>query len=161
MTRGLNRPSRAAPVRECDSEEEVRVDPYEWADASVTYPDWVGTAQLDQRATAPGVAAAVGLDPERWLVVGIDIGGGEHAHHLHVVAVDQTELRSGEGLSELAAANGGQLPVTDFLIHDADPYAVLKAITHMFQLRLRVRGLAAVPIQVVALADGPDGWSEE
>jgi hypothetical protein len=58
------------------------LQPYEWGQASVTYPDWSGTAQLDQRITAAGIEVAVGLDPERWTVVDIDIGGGEYAHDL-------------------------------------------------------------------------------
>jgi hypothetical protein len=33
-----------------------------WGHASVTYPDWSGTAQLDQRKTVAPLADLVGLD---------------------------------------------------------------------------------------------------
>ncbi|NEN04728.1 hypothetical protein G3T36_02485 [Diaminobutyricibacter tongyongensis] len=136
------------------------VEPYEWGEASVTNPDWSGTAQLDQRMTAAGIEEVVGLDPERWMVVGIDIGGGEHSHEIHVLAVDHAIFPNGQDVfPRIAEANGGAIPVTDFLVHDADPYAVLKAVTHVFELRMRTRGTRDIPIQVTALGDAPEGWT--
>ena len=37
------------------------MDEYEWGDASVTYPDWIGTAQLDQPLGLGERVAAVAL----------------------------------------------------------------------------------------------------
>ena len=136
------------------------VEPYEWGQATVTYPDWNGTAQLDQRLTSAGIEEVVGLDRNRWRVVGIDIGGGEHEHEIHVVAVDRSIFPEGSDVfPRIAEAHGGVIPVTDFLVHDADPYEVLKAITHVFELRLRLGGTRDIPIQVTALADAPEGWT--
>lgn len=130
---------------------------YLWGDATVTYPDMVGTAQLDERLTGRTVERVVGLDPKEWFVVGLDIGGGEHAHSLHVVAVHRTGDRN---LAAIATANSGVLPVTDFLIHDVDPYAVLREITHMFELRLRTRASVGHEIRVVDHGDVPEQSAE-
>jgi hypothetical protein len=113
----------------------------------------IGTAQLDERMTGRQIEEIVGLDADEWSVVGLDIGGGEHAHSLRVVAV---RMGDHEHLSRLAEANGGRLPVTEFLVHDVDPYAVLKEITHMFELRLRVRASANFEIHVVDQGDVPE-----
>lgn len=50
-----------------------------WGDASVTFPDWKGTAQVDERRTVPweGLTRTVGLDADEWQVVGFSISGGE------------------------------------------------------------------------------------
>lgn len=128
-----------------------------WGDAQVTYPDLVGTAQLDERKTAPPVERAVGLDPEQWTVIGLDIGGGERAHELRVVAVAADDMPDGgDVFPRIAEANGGEVPVTEFLIHDVDPYEVLRAITHQFELRLRVRSAADLRFRVVRQADVPE-----
>lgn len=125
-----------------------------WRDAEVTYPDMRGTAQLDERQTASQIEAIVGLDPKDWHIIGLDLGGGEHGHDLRVVAVNSKDV---VGTSDVwpttAGANGGELPVTEFLVHGADPYAVLKAITHVFELRLRSRGTRDLPIRVVNQSD--------
>ena len=46
-----------------------------WGDASVTFPDWKGTAQVDERRTVPweGLTRTVGLDADEWQVVGFSI----------------------------------------------------------------------------------------
>jgi hypothetical protein len=54
-----------------------------WGDASVTYADWVGTAQLDERMTTPTIEDALGDQLRDWLVIGLDIGGGEHSHETY------------------------------------------------------------------------------
>ncbi|KJL35474.1 hypothetical protein [Microbacterium azadirachtae] len=127
-----------------------------WRDAEVTYPDWNGTAQLDQRMTAPGIETLIGLDPDEWFVIGLDIGGGEHKHELRVVAVAREHVPDGgDVLPRIADANGGAIPVTEFLVHDVDPYEILQRITHMFELRMRVRGARDLPIKVTALGDVP------
>ena len=138
------------------------VESFIWRDATVTYPDWEGTAQLDQRMTADGIEKVVGIDPDEWMVIGLDIGGGEDGEHeLRVVAVHRDIVPDGGGvLPRIADAHDGEIPVTEFLVHDADPYAVLQAITHSFELRLRLAGARELPIRVVGLSDAPAGWSD-
>jgi hypothetical protein len=54
---------------------------YQWGDASVSFPDWVGTAQLDQKMTGPvDLYDLTGVDPDEWLIVGLDFGGGESGY---------------------------------------------------------------------------------
>ncbi len=59
-----------------------------WGDARVTFSDWKGTAQLDERKTVPwqGLAGTVGLDADKWQVVGFSIGAGEHGFNLRIAA---------------------------------------------------------------------------
>jgi hypothetical protein len=133
------------------------VSDFIWGDASVAYPDWVGTAQLDQRATTWTIEQILGDQLDGWFVIGIDIGGGEHEHALRVIAVPKDSLPEGGGvLPEYASRNGGEIPATSFLVHDFNPYEFLRAITHMFELRLRVRSIADIPVRIVSLADIPN-----
>lgn len=135
---------------------------FAWGDATVTYPDWSGGAQLDERmaGTSPGLEAAVGLDPDEWLVCGIDIGGGESSHDLRVVAVHRDNVpEGGDVFPRIAETNGGEIPVTEFLIHDVDPYEVLRSVTHVFEMRLRSRGTRDLPIRVMTQSDVPEQQS--
>lgn len=132
-------------------------DGYIWGEASVTYPDMKGTAQLDEAMTKPTIEHVVGLDPEQWNVIGLDIGGGELAHNLHVIAIPNDGVTPREEHAER-----GEVRATDFLIHDVDPYDVLRQITHVFDLRLRSRGYENVDIRVVAHGDVPEQeWQDE
>jgi hypothetical protein len=129
---------------------------YIWGDAEVSFPDWRGTVQLDRRMTGPQLHELVGISPDSWLIVGIRIGGGEHAHDLHILAVDRAIVPDGgDVFLKIASSHGGEIPVTDFLIHSADPYAVLKAMTHVLDLRLRARGAVDIPLRMTALGDVP------
>ena len=135
------------------------VEPYSWGEARVTYADWKGTAQVDERKTGQTLNEIVGLDYDQWLIVGLEFGGGEHAHSLSVLAVSREIVpEGGDVLPTIAAANGGTIPVTEFLIHDLDPYQVLRQISHMLDLRLRLARIADsnIPVHVVALGDVPE-----
>lgn len=128
-----------------------------WRDAEVTYPDWKGTAQLDQRRTTTSIEEMIGLDRHAWMVVGLDIRGGKSGQNLHVVAIDRKDVpEGGDVLPRIAEANGGEIPVTEFLVHGVDPYAVLHAVTHMFELRLRLARSVGIPIRVVRQSDVPE-----
>ncbi|WP_336853840.1 hypothetical protein [Sinomonas albida] len=128
-----------------------------WGKAEVTYPDWVGTAQLDQRLTGPRLEQLVNLDPDEWMIIGIDIGGGESGHELRVIAISTDLFSEGDSdvLPRIAAANGGSIPATEFLIHDVDPYAILRAYTHVFEMRLRLQATEGMDIKVVGVGDVP------
>lgn len=123
----------------------------------MTIADWHGTAQLDERRTGKQLHELVGLDYDDWMILGLDIGGGESHHDLHVPAVDRTIVPDGSDvLPKIAGAHNGEIPVTDFLIHDVDPYELLKAITHVLDLRLRVARTVGIPIRITSLADIPE-----
>lgn len=132
-------------------------DGFLWRDAEVTYPDWVGTAQLDQRMTGKQFEEIIGFDGDAWMIIGLDIGGGESGHELRVIAVPSDALPPGGNVvARYAEANGGEVHATEFLVHDVDPYAVLRAITHMFELRMRIASCEGLPIRIVAQSDIPE-----
>jgi hypothetical protein len=130
---------------------------YIWTDAAVSYPDWQGTLQLDERKTGTQLHELVGLDPDAWMIVGLDIGGGEGRHDLHVLAVEARSAPNGGNVfARIAGANGGEIPVRDFLIHNVDPYVVLKAMTHVLELRMRVRSAVGTVIRVTSVGGVPE-----
>lgn len=132
------------------------MEPHEWGTASVTYPDWQGTVQIDHRMTGEGhdLLEIAGLDPESWTVIGLEIGGGETAFDLHLIAVSrEVAPLSGDGWKAVAEAHGGSIPATQFLVHGVDPFEVVRAISHGFNLRANVRAVAGTPIRIDQLED--------
>jgi hypothetical protein len=123
-----------------------------WGDASVTYPDWKGTAQLDERKTVPweGLARTFGLDEDAWQVVGFSIGGGEHGFNLRIVATPR------DVWDNFNPDDDGEIEVTEFLVHDVDPLVILQQMTHMFEVKMLIRGLGSDQVRVRALSDLPD-----
>lgn len=122
-----------------------------WGEASVTFPDWKGTAQLDERKTVPwrGLARRVKLDSEQWQVVGFSIGGGEHGYHLRIYAAPH------DVWAKRASDDDAEIEVTEFLVHKVDPLVVLREMTHMFELNMRIGGLENRQIRVMARSDLP------
>lgn len=122
-----------------------------WGDANVTFPDWKGTAQLDERMTTPweGLARTFGLDPDRWQVVGFSIGGGEHGHDLRIVAAPQ------DVWARANSDDNAEIEVTEFLVHNVDPFDVLKRMTHVFELKMTLRHVDGQRVRVRTLSDLP------
>jgi hypothetical protein len=127
------------------------MDPYEWGEAAVSYPDWVGTAQLDQKLTEPvDVYDLTGIDRDEWLIVGLDFGGGESGmHNPHVIAVRKSELY-GRHISEIA-----NVRAADIQIHDVDPFELLRQMTHLLDMRFRIRAVEQATITITELLDEP------
>lgn len=126
------------------------MDPYEWTDAKVTYPDWVGTAQLDEKMTGDeSIYTITGVDRDEWQIVGLDIGAGESGTHApHVIAVRRAELVG-------HVTDATQLNAADIQIHGVDAFELLKKITHVLDVRLRLRGVQDTPITITELRDEP------
>jgi hypothetical protein len=122
-----------------------------WGDASVSFPDWKGTAQLDERMTIPweGLARTLGLDHEQWQVVGFSIGGGENGYDLKLYATPS------DVWNKAAPDDEAEIEVTEFLVHNIEPLEILQRMTHMFELNMRIRGLDNRRIRVRALSDLP------
>ena len=134
-------------------------DGHLWGEASVTYPDMKGSAQLDVSMTRARIEQLVGLDDNEWFVIGLDIGGGDTAHQLRVIAIPRDNMPAGDDvLPKISAVSGGEIQATEFLIHDVDPYEILRAISHVFELRLRVAKLADedIHVRIVAHSDIPE-----
>ena len=122
-----------------------------WGEASVSFPDWKGTAQLDERITIPweGLARTLGLDHEHWQVVGFSIGGGENGYDLKLYATPADVWK------KVAPDDDAEIEVTEFLVHDVDPLDILQRMTHVFELTMRSRGLGNRRVRIKALSDLP------
>lgn len=118
-------------------------------------------AQLDQRVGGISDEVLVGIDRDKWMIVSTEIGGGEHEHSLRVLAVDRSLIPEGEdAFDRIAEANGGVIPVTEFLSHDVDAYELLRSQSHIFRLHLRRQETGKLPLSVVAYVDSPQGWED-
>ena len=81
--------------------------------ASTQYNDWMGTAAFDDPHEELATDV-LGIDPDRWHVLGISVFGGWGDYHRAIAfAVDRTQLRDGETFDDLAARSGGKLPVVE------------------------------------------------
>lgn len=127
------------------------MDEYEWGDASVSFPDWIGTAQLDQKMTGPvGVYELTGINPDEWLIVGLDFGGGESGmHNPHVIAVRKSEL------DERHISDVFDVRAADIQIHGVDAFDLLRQMTHVLDMRFRIRAVKDATITITELLDEP------
>ncbi|OPX06164.1 hypothetical protein [Mycobacterium sp. AT1] len=124
---------------------------YEWGHATVTYPDWVGTLQLDQKLTGPvDIYDLTGVDRDEWLIIGLDFGGGETGMHTpHVIAVRKSEL------AERSIYETPNIRAADIQIHGVEPFELLHRITHLLDMRLRIRSVRDATITITELLDVP------
>ncbi|WP_152364936.1 hypothetical protein [Microlunatus speluncae] len=54
----------------------------EWGDATVSYPDWKGTFQIDEKMTGPtSIYDLTTINRDEWMIIGFDWGGGELLDH--------------------------------------------------------------------------------
>jgi hypothetical protein len=105
---------------------------YEWGDASVTFPDWIGTAQLDQKVTTD-LYSLTGIESNEWQIVGLDFGGGDmRMHNLRVIAVPRSEWRQSTP-SDLSNVQATSIEINNGI----DPFELLRQIMHLFDMRLR------------------------
>lgn len=124
---------------------------YEWGEARVTYPDWVGTLQLDQKLTGPvDIYDLTGVDRDEWQIIGLDFGGGESGmFEPHVIAVRKSEL-GGRHISDVS-----DIRAADIQVHGVEPFELLQQITHMLDMRLRIRSVRGATITITELLDVP------
>lgn len=123
------------------------VDPRPWGPAQVTYPDWQGNAQIDEKKTGTvSMYSLTGIDQDEWSIIGLDWGGGESGWQpLHVIAVPAgTDL------------DAPTIQATDFYVHDVDVNEFLLAIMHVSEFRLRTRRTVDANIVIVAEGDSPE-----
>jgi hypothetical protein len=127
-----------------------------WGDPSIDRAVWRGQVRMIERVTAASLDELVGIDTDAWQIVGVQISGGEAHPVLRVLALERSAVSdrgTGSALERAAAAHGGAVPVTEFEVHNADPYAVLQAITHKIDLRLRHRNLGDLDVVITDRGD--------
>lgn len=112
--------------------------------AYAQYYDFAGTAAADTHGGGTKeLADLVGLDTERFWIVGIDVWGNDLGDaRLKVLAIDREET----GIStydELSAfhRDNGYVPVTDFLMHGMSTVDVLKVGLKRLNIVLLSRSL--------------------
>lgn len=133
------------------------MEQYEWTPTSVTFPDFSGNVELDFKMTGHSIFAQIGLDEDKWSVIGLEWDGGESFAELAIVAVEKKLFVEGQGDQYPKIAKRlGHIPATRFKVHDVDPAWLLKAITHSFGMQLRSRGIQGYPVQITNHADIPD-----
>jgi hypothetical protein len=120
-----------------------------WGDASVTYP--IGRAPRSltsgRRCRGQGLARTFDLGADAWEVIGISIGEVKHLFKVKIVATPSGVWEN------FTPDDGGEIEVTEFLVHDADPLAVLRQITHMSELKMLIRGPSGNQVRVRTLSD--------
>lgn len=128
------------------------IDPYDWTEARVTYPDWQGTFQIDEKRTGPdSLYTLTGVDRDAWTIIGLDWGAGERGpHEMHVIAVPR-----GADITAQVEAQG-YIEATDLQIHDLDPFDIIQRVIHLADFRARTRGVTDLPIKIGALGDIPE-----
>jgi hypothetical protein len=125
--------------------------------ANVSYGDWAGTAAADQHLTVGHKSSyeMIGLDPEKWWIVGFDFRGQDlnKARCLYVYAVDKetSGIDNWEAI-QLHGQTNGSVPVTSFLVHDVTPAELIAEVFNQFQVQLRSRNIGH-DINIVDRAD--------
>lgn len=119
---------------------------FTWGPASVAYPDWKGTAQIDQKMTGDNwVYDIVGIDHDEWTVIGFDFGGGDQQlHKPQIVAVP-----AGTDLS------ARRVEATMFQLHEVEALDLLLRMIHSFDMRFRSRAMENTEIVITRLDDIP------
>ncbi|MBO3663118.1 hypothetical protein [Microbacterium stercoris] len=112
--------------------------------ASVQYGDFKGTAAADTHGGGSSeLIDLIGLDRDRFWVVGIDFWGADlETGRLEVFAID----RDTTGIADHAAlvayeAQHGEVPVTNFLVHGMSIAQILKVGLKRLHVQLLSRSL--------------------
>ncbi|HWU31051.1 MAG TPA: hypothetical protein VN041_18365 [Microbacterium sp.] len=114
------------------------------APAYAQYRDFDGSVTADTHGGGTlELANKIGLDPDRFWIVGIDVWGADlETARLNVIAID----REATGIADYASLaahheNSGPIPVTRFLVHNISPIEVLKVGLKRLNFQLLSRSL--------------------
>lgn len=121
-------------------------DGYVWGEASVSYPDWQGTMQVDERKTIPwDLYDYTKIDADNWTIIGLDWGAAESG----VLSMDAIVVPvNSNGDREVLA--------TSIRLHDVDPFDLLVRMAHVADFRLRVREVVSHEIRIINHLDIPE-----
>jgi len=107
------------------------------------YNDWTGTSAADTSDTRVGLDKIVGVDPDRWWILALDIYAAEPADLggdcVTVYALDREkfDLHSAKDLDQYARANNGTLPVTSFVVSQIAASRIILESFKRFGVQLR------------------------
>ncbi|GAA2895392.1 hypothetical protein [Microbacterium esteraromaticum] len=108
------------------------------------YGDFAGTAASDTHGGGTReLAAKIGLDDDRYWIVGIDVWGNDLATaRLNILAVDRQEtgIDSYKTL-EAHHRESGAIPVVEFLVHEMSAVDVLRVGLKRLNFQLLSRSL--------------------
>ncbi|CAN3701135.1 MULTISPECIES: hypothetical protein [unclassified Microbacterium] len=123
--------------------------------AGTQYDDFRGTAAADGHGPAlTELAEAVGLDLDRYMLVGVQFGHSQLRGRdgLTLFAVDREQL-GGLTLAEYSTRHG-EIPVTDFLVHELRALDVLSRGLKRFKVQLISRAVPEdVPLRRISRDD--------
>jgi hypothetical protein len=113
--------------------------------AETQYNDWTGTSAADDAESINriGLDKVIGLDPERWWVLSVEIYAAEPADlekdcvTVYALDRDKFKLHSAADLDEYARAHGGALPVTSFVVKDVAASRIVLESFKRFAVQLR------------------------
>ena len=132
----------------------ARVVEVEWGPASVQYGDWSGTVSMDSPDAWREIEEYARIDPEKWLIVGIELYGGSELGNERtwawVLAIEWAEWKrmgSADGIRP-----GQRLEVTKFPVRESDAVGVLKAMKR-FNIRASMRSVADTRVVIVNEVD--------
>ncbi|MGH9022012.1 MAG: hypothetical protein ACRDV9_02765 [Acidimicrobiia bacterium] len=81
-------------------------------DASTRYGNWEGTLAYDDPDDEGALERNLGIDPNRYWVLGLKVAHIEGAHFVDSYVVDKDVVPDTEALREFAVEHEGQIPVT-------------------------------------------------
>lgn len=122
------------------------MDAFEWGPAEVAYPDWKGTAQIDEKLTGEeSIYTIAGIDQDEWTIIGLDFGGGESGFHSpEIVVVPRgTDLDSGRIEGRLIR------------LHEVETFDLLSRIIHLLSMKFRTRRVESAQIVITSVGDIP------
>ena len=122
--------------------------------------DYVGTGRLykDDTGQATSIYDLAGLDPNQWMVVGIDLshaGCRDHSEDsVHLWAVNKLDAEA-EDRQPLKPNADGKLPVVNIKCHDLTVGQVLSNFVDS-EMSFRLKAVAEMSFQLTGYADRPN-----
>ena len=112
----------------------------------MTYPDWRGTAQIDEKYTGDeSIYTIAGVDQDEWTIIGLDLGGGERGFHKPEIIV----VPSGTDL------DSGRIEAKLIRLHDVEMFDLLRGMINVFSLKFRTRRVESAEIVITGFGNIP------
>ena len=122
--------------------------------------DYIGTGRLykDDTGQAISIYELTELDPNQWMVVGIDLSHASCREHskdtVRLWAVNKLDAEA-EGRHPLKPNADGKLPVVNILCHNLTVAQVLSNFVDA-EMSFRLKAVVETPFQLTGYADRPN-----